>query len=157
MKRMLIPLYGVLCTLLFVAIFVFLAGFLLGIGVPKSINSGPATNPGTGVAINMALITAFGFFHSLMARPGFKRIWTRIIPKAAERSTYLLQSSLFLALLVWQWRPLPTAIWSLDGWAALPFYLSFAAGLIIVVWSILLIDVLEFVGLRQIWQHQRGQ
>ena len=150
MKRSLVTVYGVLCTLMFLTLFVWLAAFLLEVGVAKSINSGPATHPSLAVVVNLALIGAFGLFHSLMARAWFKSVWTRIIPPAVERSTYLLQSSLLLALLIWQWRPLPTAIWSASGWAALPFYLGFAAGVIIVNWSIWLMLKLRLRRTRRL-------
>ena len=125
--------------------------------MPKSINSGVVKPLSTSLVINLLLIFAFGFFHSLMARPGFKRVWTLIVPNAAERSTYVLQSSLFLMLLIWQWQPMPYVIWFFQQWYAYLFYSIFIAGTIIVMWSIFLIDHSELFGLRQVWQNQIEQ
>ena len=157
MKKGLITLYGGFCYLLFIAVCLYLAGFLLEIGVPKTINTGTARSFSISLAINILLIFAFGFFHSLMARPGFKRVWTLIVPNAAERSTYVLQSSLFLLLLIWQWQPMPYVIWSFQEWNAYLFHSVFIAGVIIVIWSIVLIDHFELFGLRQVWHNQTGE
>ena len=156
MKKVLITLYGIFCYLLFITVCIYLAGFLLEIGVPKSINSGTARSFSVPLVINILLIFSFGFFHSLMARSGFKRVWTLVVPNAAERSTYVLQSSLFLLLLMWQWQPMPYVIWSFQDWYAYLFYSVFIAGVIIAIWSIVSIDHFELLGLRQVWHNQAG-
>ncbi|MEO1199646.1 MAG: isoprenylcysteine carboxylmethyltransferase family protein [Pseudomonadota bacterium] len=157
MPRSLIFVYGVLAYVLFLAVFAYLAGFLLGI-VPKAINDpASAIHPVGAVAINLGLIALFGVLHSLLARDWVKRRITRIIPEAAERSTYVVQSSLCLALLMWQWQPLTATLWSLDGLAALGVYAVFAIGAGLVLWSTFLIDHFELFGLRQIWVHLKGQ
>lgn len=158
MKRTAILLYGAFAYLLFQIVFVYMAGFLLGIGVPKAINDGAVGTPvGLALAINLTLIFLFGFTHSLMARDWFKRRLTRLISPAAERSTFVLQSSLFLALAMWQWRPMDMVIWQLDGAYALFGYAGFGLGAGIVLLSTFLIDHFELFGLRQIWMQLRGK
>ena len=151
MQRYLVLLYAFVCYVAFCAVFIYLLGFLTGIGVPKSVNSGPAGDTGTSFLVNIALIFAFGFFHSLMAQHRFKALWTRIIPASAERSTYVLQASLFLGFLMWQWQPLPTQLWSLDGAAAGAMQAVFLLGAVVVLISTFLIDHFELFGLRQSW------
>jgi protein-S-isoprenylcysteine O-methyltransferase Ste14 len=158
MSRLLITFYGILCYCLFILVFVYIEAFLLEIIVPKSINSGTMpTSNSRAIMSNLLLVFIFGFFHSLMSRKQFKEKWTRIIPVAAERSTYVLQASLFLVLLMWQWQPMPTLLWSFTGIASWFFYTCFALGNIIVLWSIFLIDHFELFGLRQVWCNQRGK
>ena len=157
MIRFLIRLYGLLCYCMFVLVFVYAEGFLLEIVVRKTINSGEDPALLSAHIINLALVFAFGFFHSLMSRSWFKRRWTRVIPKEAERSTYVLQASLTLALVMWQWQPMPTVIWLFDDFFAWPFYLSFVLGNIVILWSTFLMDHFELFGLRQVWCHQAGQ
>ena len=157
MSRLVITCYGVVCYLAFNAVFACLAGFLLELGPTKTINAGPVTGLVPALATDLGLIALFGVFHSLMARPGFKRQWTRLIPPAAERSTYVLQASAFLALLIWQWQPLPMVLWDFDGRAAIAFYALFGLGIALVLWSTFLIDHFELFGLRQVWCHQTGQ
>ncbi|MEO0913954.1 MAG: methyltransferase, partial [Pseudomonadota bacterium] len=152
--------YGVLAYLLFLAVFTYMAGFLLDILVPKAINDLGAEQPvgvPQAVAINLGLIFLFGFLHSLLARERAKRLLLKVLPAAAERSTFVVQSSLCLALAMWQWQPLGGTIWHLEGAAAVPAYLVFAIGAGIVLWSTFLIDHFELFGLRQIWSHLRQQ
>lgn len=158
MTKLLMTLYGVLCYCLFIVVFIYIEGFLLELIVPKSINSGRAiTNINLAIIINLLLVFTFGFFHSLMSRKAFKEKWTRVVPIAVERSTYVLQASLFLILLMWQWQPLPDLLWSFQGLSSIFFYTCFAMGNIIVLWSIFLIDHFELFGLRQVWFHQIGK
>lgn len=158
MSRLLITLYGILCYCLFMLVFVYIEGFLLEVIVPKSINSGAMpVNTNSAIMNNLFLVFIFGFFHSVMSRKQFKERWTQIIPLAAERSTYVLQASLFLALLMWQWQPMPTLLWSFAGISSWVFYTCFAVGNIIVLWSIFLIDHFELFGLRQVWCNQLGK
>ncbi|HEY1139698.1 MAG TPA: isoprenylcysteine carboxylmethyltransferase family protein, partial [Lysobacter sp.] len=106
MKRWLILLYGVACYAVFFATFLYAIGFVGDLWVPKSMDSARETRMPTALAINLGLLALFALQHSVMARPAFKRAWTRVIPESAERSTYTLLSSLALILLFWQWRPL---------------------------------------------------
>ncbi|MEM7693706.1 MAG: hypothetical protein AAF318_04595 [Pseudomonadota bacterium] len=122
MARSVVFAYGVVAYVLFLSVFVYLAGFLLEIAVPKAINDPPggALEP-SALLINVSLIALFGVTHSLMARGWFKRWLTRFIPAAAERSTDVVQSSLCLALAMGQWRAMDATIWQVEGAAAFVF------------------------------------
>lgn len=157
MKRPALLIYGLLAYTLFNVTFVYFAGFLLGIGVPKGINDGVSAGATVAVAINIGLVFLFGFFHSLMAREKFKRWWIRIVSPEAERSTYVLQASLFLALLMWQWRPIPTTLWQTEGMLIWPIYGVFALGVILVLLSTFLINHFELFGLQQVWFAQSNR
>lgn len=151
MKRPGLILYGASAYVLFNVVFLYMIGFLLDLFVPKSINDGALIPTAAAVAVNAFLIFLFGFFHSLMAREKFKRVWTKIIPPDAERSTYVLQSAVFLAVAMAFWQPLPTSIWSFDGGLAVAAYGICGLGVFLVLLSTFLIDHFELFGLRQIW------
>ena len=121
MTRVLIFAYGLACYAVFIATFVYAIGFIGNLFVPRAIDSMPTAPVGRAVAVDLALLTLFAVQHSLMARPFFKRWWTRIVPASAERSTYVLFSSLALIVLFATWRPIGGAIWHLEGrWPRLP-------------------------------------
>ncbi|SPF75993.1 hypothetical protein ALP8811_00989 [Aliiroseovarius pelagivivens] len=151
MKRPGLIAYGLLCYAFFNASFLYMAGFLLDLVVPKAINDGAPASTLIAIATNFALIFLFGFFHSLMARQWFKDWWTQLVPVEAERSTYVLQAATFLSLLMAFWKPMPAEIWSVDGPLALVAYAVFVIGLVMVLVSTFLIDHFELFGLRQIW------
>lgn len=160
MQRFFIFGYGVIAYALFLAVFGYMAGFLLGLIVPKGINDPAVTAPfglAASIGVNLSLIALFGVLHSLLARDRVKVLLVKVLPAAAERSTYVVQSSLCLALAMWLWQPLPTVIWQLEGWAMLPAYAGFGIGAGLVLWSTFQIDHFELFGLRQIWTHLRGQ
>ncbi len=115
MSKILTALYSVLCYVFAMATIVYLMGFVEGLLVPKSIDSGAVGGLWPSLVIDLALLAVFGVQHSVMARPGFKRVWTRFVPAAAERSTYLVFAGLTLVLLFWQWRPLTQSIWRVDN------------------------------------------
>lgn len=145
--------YALVSYALFGVVFAWLAAFLLNLGDLR----GPATRPAACAAlINLVLILLFGIVHSVMARPGFKRIWTRIIPPAAERATYVLQSSLLLGLIIWKWQPIPMVIWQVEGPAVWIFYGALALGAVTIVIATFLLGHFEFVGLSQAWRCLRG-
>ncbi|MCR9193411.1 MAG: isoprenylcysteine carboxylmethyltransferase family protein [Hyphomonas sp.] len=159
MPRSLVFAYGVIAYILFLAVFTYLAGFLLGI-VPKGINdpaSASVVHPVAAAAINLLLIALFGVLHSLLARDWAKQRLTKVIPPAAERSTYVVQSSLCLALLMWQWQPLTGTLWLIEGPASFAFSGLFLIGAGLVLWSTFLIDHFELFGLCQIWMHLKGE
>lgn len=130
-------------------------GFLVGWGAPTSVD-GPATRPAwTAIAVDAALLLTFAVQHTVMARAGFKRRLTRLIPAPAERSTFVLAASLLLCALFGWWQPVPAVIWHVGPpWSA-AIWAVYAVGWIIVVWSTFMIDHADFLGLRQAYRHLR--
>src|SRR6478672_11331309 len=110
MQRFCFFLYGVFSHVLFLAVYVGLALFVGNLLLPRTIDS-PSADAASGFAINLVLIGLFGLQHSIMARPGFKRVWTRIVPQPIERSTYVLASCAVTFVLMWQWRGITTVVW----------------------------------------------
>ncbi|MFT3927746.1 MAG: isoprenylcysteine carboxylmethyltransferase family protein [Myxococcales bacterium] len=150
MRHPFIRLYALLAYAAFLASFSYFAGFASGWGVPKTIDDGPATSPLLAVSLDVGLVFFFGLVHSVMARPAFKRAWTRIVPPAAERSTYVLIAAAQVALLCWQWRPIGTfQLWTSGGALALVARTLQVAGWAIALVSTFLIDHWELFGLRQ--------
>jgi methanethiol S-methyltransferase len=158
MKRLLIFIYGLLCYFLFFATFLYAVGFIGNFGVPKSIDSPPAAPLVTALLTNLALVVVFGIQHSVMARPGFKRWWTRIVPEPAERSTYVLLSSAALIFLFAFWQPMGGVVGTITapiGRAAL--YGAFAFGWVLLLLSTVLINHFDLFGLRQVWLQLLGK
>lgn len=148
--KVLAALYSACAYLLFVAVFLYTIGFVEGLGVPKAIDSGVVGDPWPSALVNLGLLALFAVQHSVMARPGFKRVWTRVVPPAIERSTYVLFASLALALLCWQWRPLPALVWSLDDPLAAGLVRAISwAGFGIAFLSTFLISHFHLFGLSQ--------
>jgi len=149
--------YGVAVYTLFLAVFLYLIGFVTGLIVPRAID-GAATMPWAGaISINAALVGLFAIQHTIMARPAFKQWWTQIIPPAAERSTFVLTTCLILMLLFWQWQPLPGVVWHVEAsWARGILLALSLGGFGIVLVSSFLIDHFALFGLRQVWTHFRG-
>ena len=151
MARAITRIYGVVCYLVFLATFLYLIGFVGNIVVLKSIDSGGERSFTSSLLIDLILLVLFATQHSVMARPGFKRVWTQLVPQVIERSTYVLLSSLVLVLLFWQWRPLLAPIWEVQNPVATAiFRVSFALGWGIVVMSTILINQSDMLGLRQV-------
>ena len=158
MKRTGILLYGLACYAVFFATFLYAIGFVGNLWVPKAMDSPRETSLGLALLIDLGLLSLFALQHSVMARPGFKRAWTRLIPESAERSTYTLLSSLALILLFWQWRPLGGVVWDVHnpvGRALL--YAGFAFGWGLVLVATFLINHFDLFGLRQVWLQFRGR
>lgn len=150
MKRVLVFSYGVACYALFFATFLYSIGFIGNIGVPKSMDSAPVHPLGLSLAIDLGLLALFAIQHSGMARPAFKRWLTKFIPAQAERSTYVLLSTLCLALLMWQWAPLGGVVWHVtNSWGAITLTGLYFASWALLLYATFLIDHFDLFGLRQ--------
>ena len=145
--------YGVVCYLAGMVAILYAMGFIGGF-VPKSIDAGgPPTAPTTALVINLLLLGVFAIQHSVMARPAFKAAWTKIVPAATERSTYVLFSALALALLYWQWRPIAGNLWSTSGGLATALMAVFWLGWAVLFISTFLINHFDLFGLSPFERH----
>jgi methanethiol S-methyltransferase len=150
-----IVVYAAAVYLFFLAVLGYAVGFFAGFGVPKGIDQGPRTAAPAAVAIDLLLLLLFAVQHTVMARPWFKRRWTRIVPQPAERSTFVLAASLVLALVFWLWRPAGGIVWNLRGPGADALWAVYAAGWVLGVSSTFLISHFDLFGLRQAWLYAR--
>ena len=149
-------LYGVVCYAIFFLTSLYLVGFLSNLLVPRSIDVGLAATALTALTINFALIALFGIQHTVMARPEFKKKWTKIIPTSVERSTYVLITSVILILLYWQWRPMTILVWEAEAaWLQYLLWTVFFGGFGLVLLSTFVIDHFDLFGLRQVWLNFR--
>ena len=144
-------LYGLVAYLVFFVAFLYAVGFVSGLVVPKTIDSGRVSSTVKALSVNLMLMTLFAVQHSLMARKQFKQWWTQYVPKPVERSTYVLFASLALILLFWQWRPMPEILWHIEEpeMAATITAISFG-GWLMVLSSTFLINHFELFGLHQV-------
>lgn len=160
MARILYLLFGAAAYALFFATFLYLIAFVGDLPwVPITVDRGGPIGPiGLALLVDAALIALFGLQHSVMARPGFKSAWTRIVPKPIERSVYVVAASLALILLFLFWRPVPGVVWSVENSTGIAIlWALFGLGWLIVLVSTFLISHFELFGLAQVWGHARGR
>jgi protein-S-isoprenylcysteine O-methyltransferase Ste14 len=150
-----IALYAAAAYLLFLVVLGYAAGFFAGLGVPKGIDQGPRAAVPVAVVIDLLLLSLFAVQHTVMARPWFKRRWTRIVPEPAERASFVLAASLVLALVFWLWRPIGGTVWKVPGPGADLLWAVYAAGWATAIGSTFLISHSDLFGLRQAWLHRR--
>jgi len=151
-------LYGIAAYCMFFVTFLCAIGFVTGLVVPKTLDSGPAGPPMEAAIVNLILMSIFAIQHSVMARRQFKEWWTQFVPKSVERSTYVLFSSLALALLLWQWRPIPTVVWEIDDpQIAMAVTGLSLLGFVIALTSTFLINHFELFGLHQVANNLAGR
>ena len=158
MGRILAATYGAVAYVVFLGAFLYAVAFVGNLPVPKTIDLGGAGAGAAAVIVNLLLLSLFAVQHSGMARPAFKRWWTRFVPEPVERSTYVLLSSLVLVLLFWQWRPLPAVVWDVaNPTARMAVQGLFWLGWLVVLASTFMINHFDLFGLRQVWLHYKGQ
>jgi protein-S-isoprenylcysteine O-methyltransferase Ste14 len=150
--------YGLLTYAIFFVTFVYAICFVTGLVVPKTIDSGAVVPLGEAIIIDLVLMSVFAIQHSVMARQGFKQWWTKFVPKSVERSTYVLFASLALILLFWQWRAIPTIVWSIANPNLAMAVLGLSiVGFLLVLSSTFLINHFELFGLHQVVNNLAGR
>jgi methanethiol S-methyltransferase len=158
MGRIVTFLYGLVAYAFFLVTFLYAIGFVTGLVVPKTIDGGTVVPVAEALLVNLALLSLFAVQHSVMARPGFKRWWTTVIPHSAERPTYVLLATTALALLLWQWRPIPEIVWRVaDPQLAAAFIGLSLVGWLIVLLSTFMISHFELFGLYQVIMNLLGR
>ena len=157
-KRLSVFLYGVVCYVVFFATFLYAIGFIGNFGVPRTLDSAPAAGFVASLLVDLGLLALFAIQHSVMARPAFKRWFTRVVPESAERSTYVLASSLALIAMFALWQPLGGSVWAVDDAAARgAIWGAFAFGWLLVLVATFLINHFDLFGLRQVWLQLLGR
>jgi len=152
LKRFILFIFGSVSYVVFLATFLYTVGFVGNIFVPRSIDAPREGSLTSGLAVDIALLLGFAIQHSVMARPGFKRWMTRLVPESAERSTYVLASSLALIALFVFWRPLGGTVWSISEPVMVELmYGLYASGWLLVLVATFLINHFDLFGLRQVW------
>jgi protein-S-isoprenylcysteine O-methyltransferase Ste14 len=158
MKKSLFLIYGFAAYGIFFATYCYAVGFVTNLVVPTGLDSGPTSSLAYSLGINIGMLLLFSLQHSIMARPAFKKWWTRIVPEPIERSTYVLFSSLCLILIFWQWEPIGGVVWSVDSTAGRMILNGISLlGFGIVLISTFLINHFDLFGLRQVWLYFVGR
>jgi len=157
MVRALILVYGVISYAFFFVTFCYAIGFVDGLVVPKNINDGITGELVGSSIVNVVLLSLFAVQHTIMARPAFKTWWCRFVPRPMERSTFVLLATALLALMMWQWRPLPKVVWEAPAPVLSSILLGVSLyGWLLVLYATFVIDHFDLFGLRQVWLHFRG-
>ena len=158
MKRIAVFAYGVCCYAMFFGVFVYSIGFLGNFGVQNSLDAQPKSDWKWAVAIDCLLLAGFAVQHSGMARPGFKRWWTRFVPEPIERSTYVLFSNVAMIALFYFWEPIGGTIWNIEsaGFRG-AIYAVYAIGWLTVLYATCLLNHFELFGLRQVTLYAMGK
>ena len=150
--------YGLVSYVVFFATFLYAIGFIGNIYVPKTLDGDPTTSLSVALLINGGLLALFAVQHSVMARPAFKRAWTKVVPSLLERSTYVLFSSIALILLFVFWQPMGGMVWNIQNdLARTALYTIFALGFVLILVATFAINHFDLFGLRQSWLYLRGQ
>jgi protein-S-isoprenylcysteine O-methyltransferase Ste14 len=158
MGRLVALTYGCLAYLLFLTTFLWTIGFVEGAPWVKNVDTGPGSSVPESLVVDGLLLALFAVQHSVMARRWFKQGWTRWVPSAVERSTYVLAATLVVSLLLWKWRPLPAVVWSVDNSAVRSLLWAVSAlGWGILLLATFLINHFELFGLQQVYNNWRGQ
>ncbi len=158
MKRTIFLAYGIACYAMFLVVYFYFAGFVGNFLVPKSIDSGSPRPIGIALAIDLVLIALFVLQHSIMARPAFKQVWTKLVPQPIERSTYVLASNLVLILLMWLWQPIVAPIWNVSsGVGHWLLTALFVVGWLLVPTVAMMLNAFDLFGTRQVWLHFKNQ
>src|SRR5882724_4433751 len=158
MSRLLAVVYGLVAYVFFLGTLLYAVGFVGNLLVPHTIDSGPAALLPTALVVNVLLMGLFAVQHSVMARPAFKRWWTRLVPSSVERSTFVLFAAAALAILEWQWRPITEPVWTVTAPAGVAVLQGvFWLGWFVVLLSTFLINHFELFGVVQVLARFRGR
>lgn len=157
MKKVLILLFGIIAYVIFLVAFLYAIGFVGNLFVPKSIDAGEEITLINAILTNLGLLSLFAIQHSVMARPAFKKWFTKFVSPAIERSIYILLSSLILLFLYWKWEPMKTILWEAENVLYYIIMVLFFMGWFIVLLSTFMINHFELFGLYQIYQNFKNQ